>query len=290
MSSRNNIYEEFYHEHCIYLPAMLGWFFFSALLSSYNKYVFGNGHMAFPCPLLLTSIHFLIQWVFSYFACALFPDRLGTERVQRMTWKEWALISMPCGLITALDVGLSNLSLVSITITFYTMVKSSAPIFVLGWAYLFGIERITWSLIGVILVIAAGEFLTVLGEVDFVVHGFVLCLVATVLSGARWTLVQLKLQSMEPPLKTTLVTMRLLAPTMFISLLGISLIVERPWTKFAASEGNFDEVTRVVALGLVGGSFAICMVLCEFYLILHASAVILMIGGVIKEMTTILIG
>jgi solute carrier family 35 protein C2 len=67
------------------------------------------------------------------------------------------------------------------------------------------------------------------------------------------------------------------------------LIVERPWTKFAASEGNFDEVARVVALGLVGGFFAICMVMCELYLILHTPAVILMIGGVIKEMTTILI-
>lgn len=27
----------FWEEHCVYLPAMLGWFLFSALLSSYNK-------------------------------------------------------------------------------------------------------------------------------------------------------------------------------------------------------------------------------------------------------------
>jgi solute carrier family 35 protein C2 len=138
-----------------------------------------------------------------------------------MIWKEWALISIPCGQITALDVGLSNLLLVSIIITFYTMVnESSVPIFVLGCADLFGIEQIPWSLIRFILVIAAGEVLTVLGEVNFVAHGFILCFVATVLSGARWAMVQLKLQSMEPPLKTALVTMRLLAPTMFISLLA----------------------------------------------------------------------
>lgn len=88
---------EFYQNHCIYLPAMLGWFLFSAALSSYNKYVFGSGHMAFPCPLLLTSIHFGLQWLFSHFACELFPAALGTERVKQMSWKEWRDISIPCG-------------------------------------------------------------------------------------------------------------------------------------------------------------------------------------------------
>ncbi len=207
-----------------------------------------------------------------------------------MTWKEWASISIPCGLVTALDVGLSNLSLVTITITFYTMVKSSTPIFVLGWAYIFGIEKITWRLIGVIMVIAAGEFLTVAGEVDFVLHGFLLCLIASVLSGARWTLVQLKLQNLDPPLKSTIVTMKLLAPSMFFGMLFISLVVERPWNKFLHTEDNLAEISRIICLGLLGGILAVSMVLCEFNLILNATAIILMIGGVIKEMVTILIG
>ena len=246
--------------------------------------------MAFPCPLLLTSMHFGIQWVVSHTLCKCFPVSLGTERVQAMSWKEWAAISIPCGLVTSLDVGLSNLSLVSITITFYTMVKSSTPIFVLAWAYLFGIERITWRLVGVILVIASGEFLTVQGESKFVLNGFLLCLSASCLSGARWTLVQLKLQNLQPPLKSTLVTMRLLAPSMFFGMLLISLCVERPWNKFSAEEQTADELGRVLLLGLLGGFLAVSMVLCEFYLILHASAIIMMIGGVIKELTTIFIG
>eukprot|EP00529_Nitzschia_sp_RCC80_P023639 CAMPEP_0113489642 /NCGR_PEP_ID=MMETSP0014_2-20120614/26634_1 /TAXON_ID=2857 /ORGANISM="Nitzschia sp." /LENGTH=457 /DNA_ID=CAMNT_0000383385 /DNA_START=331 /DNA_END=1701 /DNA_ORIENTATION=+ /assembly_acc=CAM_ASM_000159 len=289
VSFRNDVIRDFCHQHCTYLPAMLGWFFFSALLSSYNKYVFGNGHMAFPCPLLLTSIHFFIQWVFAHTACELFPESLGTDRIKNMTWKEWFITSFPCGLVTALDVGLSNLSMVTITLTFYTMVKSSTPVFVLGWAYLFGIEKITWSLIGVIVVIALGEFLTVFGEAEFVIHGFLLCLSASILSGARWTLVQKNLQSMDPPMKSTIVTMRMLAPSMFFSMLIISIAIEHPWVKLRDQE-SFDEALRVLGLGLVGGTFAVCMILCEFYLILHATAIILMIGGVIKELTTIIIG
>ncbi|KAG7365026.1 triose-phosphate transporter family protein [Nitzschia inconspicua] len=269
---------------------MLGWFFFSAILSTYNKYVFGDGHMHFPCPLFLTSIHFSIQWAFSHIACACFPQALGAERIDMMSWKEWASISVPCGLVTALDVGLSNLALVTISLTFYTMVKSSTPVFVLGWAYLFNIERISWPLIGVIVVIASGEFLTVYGEVYFVLHGFLLCLIASILSGARWTLVQLKLQQLDPPLKSTIVTMKLLAPSMFWSMLLISLAVERPWTKLMDADDNFKDLATIFLLGLLGGTFAVFMILCEFYLILKASAVILMIGGVIKELTTIVIG
>lgn len=290
VANNGHAIKSFYHEHCIYLPAMLGWFFFSAILSTYNKYVFGKDHMNFPCPLLLTSVHFLIQWVFAYTACYFFPEELGTERVAIMTWREWAKISIPCGLVTALDVGLSNLSLVRITLTFYTMVKSSTPVFVLGWAYIFKIERITLPLIGVILVIATGELLTVYGEVEFDRLGFVLCLVASVLSGLRWTLVQTLLQNLNPPLESTIVTMKMLAPSMFWSMLLLSMILERPWNKFGESKHEIEDMTHLILLGLLGGVLAVSMILCEFSLILRASAIILMIGGVIKELVTITIG
>jgi solute carrier family 35, member C2 len=267
---------------------MLGWFVFSAALSTYNKYVFGVDHMNFQCPLLMTSIHFGLQWAVSHILCQVFPVTFGSERLKGMEWREWCVVSIPCGVVTSGDVGLSNLSLVRITMTFYTMVKSSTPIFVLAWAYLFGIEQITWSLILVVLIIAAGELLTVLGEVDFDHVGFLLCLTASVLSGARWTLVQLKLRSIEPPIKSTIATMKLLSPSMFFSLLAFSLAFEKPWNEL--QKYDMDDFIKLVVLGVVGGTLAISMVLCEFHLIIHANAFLLMIGGVIKEMVTIMVG
>jgi solute carrier family 35, member C2 len=281
----------FYHDHCVFLPAMAGWFFFSALLSSYNKWVFGSGHMAFPCPLLLTSIHFFVQWIFSYSLSATFPKYFGGDQVAIMPWKPFLSTSIPCGLVTSGDVGLSNLSLVRISITFYTMVKASTPIFVLLWAYLLRIERITPSLLLVVFVIAVGEFLTVAGEIHFDMVGFSMCLSASVLSGARWTLVQHKLQTLDPPLKTTIATMRVLSPSMFFSMVFVSLIVERPWiTLREAYFGTFGEGLSTVGMGVIGAIFAIAMILCEFYLIMRANAIVLMIGGVIKEMITIIVG
>merc|ERR1712238_238900 len=75
----------------------------------------------------------------------------------------------------------------------------------------------------------------------------------------------------------------------FWGMLLLSIIIERPWIKLK-DEKNVHELLRVSLLGLLGGFFAVFMLLCEFYLILRASAIILMIGGVIKELTTIMIG
>ena len=92
-------------------------------------------------------------------------------------------VSIPCGFVTAFDIGLSNLSLVRISITFFTMVKSSSPIWVLISAFIFGLEKITCNLVMVGLLITAGEILTAFGEVEFDTVGFILVLGAAICGG-----------------------------------------------------------------------------------------------------------
>jgi len=291
MSDSNS---SFYKRHCIYLPAMAGWFVCSAALSSYNKIIFGQNHGAFPCPLLLTSIHFFVQWVFSFSVSSMFPSFFGGTVVKNMSWKTYLSVSIPCGFITALDVGLSNMSLVRISITFFTMVKSSSPIWVLLSAFFFGLEKVTCILVMVGVLITTGEVLTAFGEVEFDTIGFLLCLSAAICSGFRWTLVQFKLQRLDPPLEGPVVTMRVLSSTMFISMLLLSCIIEKPWTALDTENGdyfsNFENGMKTISLGLIGAFIAIAMVLCEFWLILKSDAIVLMIGGVLKEMITILVG
>eukprot|EP00555_Chaetoceros_dichaeta_P015648 CAMPEP_0198256664 /NCGR_PEP_ID=MMETSP1447-20131203/6524_1 /TAXON_ID=420782 /ORGANISM="Chaetoceros dichaeta, Strain CCMP1751" /LENGTH=286 /DNA_ID=CAMNT_0043943359 /DNA_START=353 /DNA_END=1213 /DNA_ORIENTATION=- len=175
------------------------------------------------------------------------------------------------------------------------MIKASAPIFVVASAYLFGLERITPALLMVVVTICAGEALTVLGEVQFELFGFLLCLFASIMSGIRWTLVQLKLKSIDPPLQSTIATMRLLSPVMFASMFLFSMAVERPWELLLGKDMagvDFDTRYTLLSIGLavIGGTLAIMMIMCEFYLIMHASAIVLMIGGILKELITILTG
>jgi solute carrier family 35 protein C2 len=47
---------------------------------------------------------------------------------------------LPNGAVTGLDIGFSNASLVHITMSFYTMCKSTTPIFLLAFAFIWRLE------------------------------------------------------------------------------------------------------------------------------------------------------
>jgi len=224
-----------------------------------------------------------------------FPVTYGTDLVKEMSWFDFCWISLPCGLVTAGDVGLSNLAMVHASLGLYTMIKASAPLFVVFFAFILGVEKFRFSIIFIVLIISIGEFLTVEGEkyqynegekYQYNMTALFLCLFASMMSGLRWTVIQFTLTNMSKPFKTTFVMMRVINPSMFISMLIFSLAIERPWEKLTNLGVSFIYVS--LAYGLAGASLAVSMILCEFYLIRKSNAIILMLGGVLKEIITIL--
>lgn len=81
---------------------------------------------------------------------------------------------------------------------------------------------------------------------------------------------------------------------MFFFMLILSFMIEDPMVKLSPENGDyfsdFNNSMKTISLGLTGATIAIAMVLCEFWLILKANAIVLMIGGVLKEVITILVG
>lgn len=81
---------------------------------------------------------------------------------------------------------------------------------------------------------------------------------------------------------------------MFVFMLLLSFTIEGPINKLSPQNGDyfsdFNNTMKTISLGLTGATIAIAMVLCEFWLILKANAIVLMIGGVLKEVITILVG
>jgi solute carrier family 35 protein C2 len=78
-------------------------------------------------------------------------------------------------------------------------------------------------------------------------------------------------------------------------MLILSFMIEDPITKLSPENGgdyfsDFNNSMKTISLGLTGATIAIAMVLCEFWLILKSNAIVLMIGGVLKEVITILVG
>ncbi|AQL02037.1 probable sugar phosphate/phosphate translocator At1g06470 [Zea mays] len=267
---------------------ILVWYAFSTCLTLYNKTLLGDKLGKFPAPLLMNTVHFALQAGLS--KLIIFLQSKGPEAAVEMGWKDYFIRVVPTALGTALDINLSNASLVFISVTFATMCKSASPIFLLLFAFAFRLENASIKLLGIIVVISTGVLLTVSKETEFDFLGFIFVTLAAVMSGFRWSMTQILLQKDTYGLKNPITLMSHVTPVMAIATMILSLLLD-PWSEFKKNS-YFDNpwhVMRSCLLMLIGGTLAFFMVLTEYILISATSAITVTIAGVVKESVTILV-
>lgn len=275
----------------------------------YNKWMFGSKDLNFHFPLFTTSLHMVVQFILSSLILLVFPSlrpstskpyhdphKLSSESSPIKSFEGRPLITplfyitrlIPCGSTTSLDIGLGNASLQFITLTFYTMCKSSVLIWVLIFAFVFRLEKPSFKLIAIILSMTLGVIMMVFGETAFNLAGFMLAISASGFSGFRWALTQILLLR-HPATSNPFATMFFLSPIMFVTLFTIALFSERPTAvllglqRLVVHEG----LPMTVALMLVPGLLAFCMIASEFTLLQRTNVVTLSICGIFKEVVTI---
>ncbi|CAM0882712.1 unnamed protein product [Alopecurus aequalis] len=265
------------------------WYMLSTCLTLYNKEMLGKHMWKFPAPFLMNTVHFTMQAVASR-VILWFQNRGLEAESNAMSWRDYFLRVVPTALATALDINLSNISLVFITVTFATMCKSAAPIFILLFAFLFRLEKPSFNIIGIMLIVSFGVLLTVAKETEFDLWGFIFIMLAAVMSGFRWCMTQILLQKEEYGLKNPFTLMSYVTPVMAITTAILSIALD-PWHDFRASH-FFDSSAHILKsslLMLLGGSLAFFMVLTEYVLVSVTSAVTVTIAGIVKEAVTILV-
>ncbi len=297
------------------------WYTFSISISVYNKWMFSKENLDFHFPLFTTSLHMIVQFVLAttvlYFLPQFRPKRPiadsssnsngsysrlndpldpnsnpskppTPQRQPLMT--RWFYLSRigPCGTATALDIGLGNFSLRFISLTFYTMCKSSVLAFVLVFAFVFKLEKPTWRLCTIILVMTAGVVMMVAGETAFNTLGFVLVMIASFCSGFRWSLTQILLLR-NPATSNPFSSIFFVSPVMFVALFVLAVPIEGPLNVvegcrvLGAAKGWF----LGTAIMLFPGFLAFLMVAAEFTLLKRTSVVTLSVCGIFKEVLTI---
>ncbi|KAL4895385.1 triose-phosphate transporter family-domain-containing protein [Aspergillus ambiguus] len=288
------------------LGLILLWYFFSLAISIYNKWMFSEDEVVFPFPLFTTSLHMLVQFSLSSFILYLIPslrpkplpaaspsasptrDDAPTEPRSVLTKYFYFTRLVPCGAATSLDIGLGNMSLKFISLTFLTMCKSSALAFVLLFAFLFRLEAPSVKLIIIIATMTVGVVMMVAGETAFNAVGFVLVIASAFFSGFRWGLTQILLLR-HPATANPFSTLFFLTPVMFFSLIVIAMAVEGPSdivTGFVALTDAHGGMFAVFLL-VFPGVLAFCMIASEFALLKRSSVVTLSICGIFKEVVTI---
>ncbi|KAJ9513622.1 hypothetical protein QJQ45_006073 [Haematococcus lacustris] len=169
----------------------------STLLSLYNKQLLGRdgkgvyGKGAFPAPLLMSALQFVLQHLLA--RLVFLTGLVSRTSKPDMGWMAYLRNVVPNGITTGLDIGFSNMSLVFITMSFYTMCKSTVPVYLLLFAFLWRIEKPSWELAAVVAIICSGLVLLVEGESSFNAIGFALVMTASCLAGLRFTLTQVLL-------------------------------------------------------------------------------------------------
>ena len=289
------------------------WYSFSISISVYNKWMFSKENLDFHFPLFVTSIHMIVQFLLA--SCVLFflprfrpgadpsadphdasyrqldgTTDESTIKQQQPLMTKWFYLTRigPCGTSTALDIGLGNFSLRFISLTFFTMCKSSVLAFVLLFAFLFHLERPTWKLCLIIFFMTVGVIMMVAGETSFNALGFVLVMSASLCSGFRWSLTQILLlrnRATNNPFSTIF----FLTPVMFVALFALALPIEGPANvvegikQLSSEKGGFVSFV----LMLFPGFLAFLMVSAEFALLQRTSVVTLSVCGIFKEVLTI---
>ncbi|XP_033009827.1 solute carrier family 35 member C2 [Lacerta agilis] len=263
---------------------VLLYYAFSIGITFYNKWIMKS----FGFPLFMTLLHLLVIFALSGLTrrCARRPAR------PLLPWAAYLRQVGPAALSTALDVGLSNWSFLYITVSLYTMTKSSAVLFILFFSLVFKLEEPRAALVLVVLLIAGGLFLFTYKATQFNMEGFAMVLGASFLGGIRWTLTQILLQKDELGLQNPIDTMFHLQPAMFLGLFPLFAAFEGLPLSVSEKLFRFHEVDLLLGLLgklALGGLLAFGLGFSEFLLVSKTSSLALSISGIFKEVCTLLL-
>ncbi|KAK3610411.1 hypothetical protein CHS0354_008701 [Potamilus streckersoni] len=269
------------------LALVIFYYFFSIGLTFYNQRFIHH----FKFPLSLTICHLVVKFILVGFCRSLIEWKTKMPRVM-LSWGTNLKRIAPTGFASAFDIGLSNWSFEFITVSLYTMSKSTAVIFILLFALILKIEKWRWSLIIVVIFIAAGLFMFTYHSTQFDLTGFLMVMSASLLSGLRWTLAQMVTQKNELGLHNPIDMMYHIQPWMIIGLLPLSAIFEG---LDLATSGHFFAFSELhvlmenLGLVLIGAFLAFMLEFSEFLLVSQTSSLTLSISGIFKELCTLLL-
>ncbi|KAL4717423.1 hypothetical protein ACJJTC_000572 [Scirpophaga incertulas] len=240
----------------------------------------------FNYPLTVVMYHLIVKWILSVIVRLILYFITGSPQLM-LPFMTCLRSVGPTGLASGIDVGFSNWGLGLVTISLYTMTKSTTIIFILGFAILLGLEKKSWSLVGIVFLIATGLVMFTYKATQFNLHGFNFLLLASFAAGLRWTFAQLLMQKSKLGLHNPVDMVFHVQPWMFISLLPFMLMFEGV-ACFEHLHKEFirspEQLLPTVLKVSVGATIAFAMEISEFLVVTYTSSLTLSIAGIFKEM------
>ncbi|TRY61288.1 hypothetical protein TCAL_10555 [Tigriopus californicus] len=242
-------------------------------------------------PITIVLCHLIMKFVFASGFRSIYTWYTAKSRVT-LPWGVYLRRISGIAAASAFDIGLSQWGLEFVTVTLYTMTKSSSILFILFFSVIFKLEQCNVYLPAITLAIGGGLFLFVYQSTQFHLFGFTLCLIASFMSGARWTISQKVVQKSQLGLSHPIDMIYHIQPLMILCILPLSVFFEGADVATSQEGFRFQSYNVIVHLaGLVffGGTLAFVMEAFEYLVLAKTSSLTLSIIGVVKELTSIFV-
>ncbi|KAF7987659.1 hypothetical protein HCN44_003522 [Aphidius gifuensis] len=271
------------------LIIILIYFILSVGLTFYNQWLYNDYN--FKYPLTVSTCHLLVKFILSSLIRNLRKCREGHQQ-KRVPWYSILSVLAPPGIASGFDIGLSNWAQSLITLSLYTMTKSTTIIFILGFSLIFKLEKKSWSLGSVVILISCGLLMFTYKSTQFQTFGFILCLFASFTSGIRWTMTQLIMTKTKLGLNNPVDMMYHMQPWMLFAIIPIALWFEADvvYNLFNTVDTNkLDGPIKTTTAVLFGAIIAFNMEIMEYLVISNTSSLTLSISGIVKEICTLIL-
>jgi len=157
-----------------------------------NKWIISV--LGFKFPMTLSLIGMLFSFACSATLACTTP---WVKRTVELTPRFMLLRAAPIGVLTALTLYFGNLAYVTLSVSFLQMLKASTPLIVLVLMFVARLETPNLSMIGSVLVIAAGTLVAAKGEVRFVWSGVLAMTASQFTEASKLVLMQLLIQGIK---------------------------------------------------------------------------------------------
>ncbi|KLU91108.1 hypothetical protein MAPG_09631 [Magnaporthiopsis poae ATCC 64411] len=253
---------------------VIAWISISSSVILFNKWILDT--KGFKYPVILTTYHLTFASVVTHLMARYTPWLDGRKSV-KMTGQVYLRAIVPIGLLFSASLIFGNLTYLHLSVAFIQMLKATTPVAVLLASWAVGIAKPSLKTFLNVSVIVVGVVIASVGEIKFVLIGFVFQLLGVVFEAFRLTLVQRLLSSAEYRMDP-LVSLYFFAPVCAAMNFVVAVIWEVPYVSMA----------EVYNVGLftffLNGLCAFLLNVSVVFLIGKTSSLVLTICGVFKDL------
>lgn len=285
---------------------MASWYISSSVAVVLTKILFSGSpyHRPFPFSLTVTATNNVVAAVLSSLSFTLPANVKRESNINR--------IALIIGASTAAEIGLSNLALNLLSVSYSTVLKGMAPLFVMIWGLALGVQPFRLETLCAFITIAVGLLLAVTGESvaaanlsNHVSAGFWAQLCSALLSGFRWMITQvfIKGQSISKqrfssffrvrPLGrglSSMETISLTAPYTFYCVFPFLTLLEGPPLLRYLFDASLSEIAVLLTGLIIIGTCVYILLWSEYELVKVTSSQTVSVGFVLKEVLVLLVG